>query len=757
MTSFASTISSRAHALTVLIRIEGIGTGSDQYTFCQDAPSYADSTYIECLNDPPDLLTETLPRLGGIAEKGQVSFALVDHDGLLPSVFRIQAPSLTQLTEDLSSSGTTASVTDSSQFSTNAWYFIGAECIKVTAKPSGTSLTIERAKRGTEAEQHFADDFIYSYVPYISGRKCTISIAPINADSSADERTIGTYRISGVSLSDAYTVWTFSANTELTGLTKSIGGYAYLGQAMRGSNLGSGISTLIWRPGHEGEDTWDDGYHFLSDGSGVVQAYMGTPSDLAASLGSQHVSYSAGIEEQAGGKIYTKVLSADTRYGSSFRWSPGTLFGGTASTSTTSGTWTETDHWVDILLCILLSPSAPDDGVAASSNYNSTYGNWCCLPTYAGLGIPHTSIDWSSWLEVRARTPGYRFPGFWFGYEPVSFSELATSSFLELIGAYITQSVSTGKYVLVMPRAAQASATAAFTLTASNILPEPEPEVELNEAQYQITIAGRLRSGEEAGIAVNSLGAASRSSPSSFRTGVEEIKIEAWDLVFDAGGRGIAAASAVRALAKLQAASVTIQLVCFWDLYGMKLGDVGILTCPLIPDLSAGTSGVTSLPVMCTGIEYRLDSPSGIQLTLLTFGSGRPGNRAASAWATSRSSNTFTCTANYYSTGTSIDGTPAKDVSSFEAGDVVMLLDVLGDVAASGLTQTVVSVNAGASTITLDGSFSGYDVAGAGGAAIVPVTYASASSSQKARHVYLADIADHKIGGTQAAWQYGDL
>lgn len=61
----------------------------------------------------------------------------------------------------LDSGDTSATVIDSSQLP-DGYYSIGSECIQVTARPTGTTVTIARRRRNTEAQHHYAPDVVLS-------------------------------------------------------------------------------------------------------------------------------------------------------------------------------------------------------------------------------------------------------------------------------------------------------------------------------------------------------------------------------------------------------------------------------------------------------------------------------------------------------------------------------------------------------------------------------------------------------------------
>ena len=66
------------------------------------------------------------------------------------------------------------------------------------------------------------------------------------------------------------------------------------------------------------------------------------------------------------------------------------------------------------------------------------------------MGIPHTKIDWASWLDVKERTLDHITRFWFFGDKRQSFSEWLSKQFLEPTGAFVT--LKNGKIGLDMPR-----------------------------------------------------------------------------------------------------------------------------------------------------------------------------------------------------------------------------------------------------------------------------------------------------------------
>jgi len=101
----------------------------------------------------------------------------------------------TRATETISATDTSISVLDSSVFAVDEYIFGGRECMKVTAAPDGTTLTVSRAKRGTEAYELRMTNgqvgSILSSVPRVMrGRYAYILAAPVNSDGDIERAAL---------------------------------------------------------------------------------------------------------------------------------------------------------------------------------------------------------------------------------------------------------------------------------------------------------------------------------------------------------------------------------------------------------------------------------------------------------------------------------------------------------------------------------------------------------------------------------------
>jgi hypothetical protein len=198
------------------------------------------------------------------------------------------------------------------------------------------------------------------------------------------------------------------------------------------------------------------------------------------------------------------------------------------------------------------------------------------------------------------------------------------------------------------------------------------------------------------------------------------------------------------------------------DEWGIQPGDVGDLTCPLLPDLSSGSAGLTAIRVVCTEAQIEMRGGAGMVVTLVSMGGGLVPQYGPSAEIStavySAGSTTLTVAANTFGITNPQDGLPSKDVSAFTVGDEVDIIDETdGSSASGGNYQTITSITAGSNTIVVDGNFGGVSDANMAVCVLVPAPFASATTTQKAKVAYLSDAGDNTINGTQTTFVFGDM
>jgi len=758
--TFTATTTAQSQPWVVLIEIDGFGPDENKYRLCTDVPTYASTTYyLPYLNRIPELIGERLPPIGGIAERGHLTFDVVDVSALLLYNFRVVATPFAALNAAATASTTSFTVPDATLFTNNAWYYIGLECVKVTNR-SGTTLTVTRAQRGTLATPHYKGAPIHAYNPILLGRQVQVKLVPRDASSSSEEKLIGTFTLKALHPTQDGRIMQFEATSDLGVLNRLVapGQPAVVVRHHRHSGNGS----WDWEPSKVGVLQWPDSVETGVDGVYIVDSSSNGIAQLGVPWAQTSPAIEAGIAGKGAfsGESGVCVYVADRSVQGSFRWSPGTNFGGTTATVRSTGTWKRTAHWIDIILSLLSSPAIlPDSDTIPTDLYNTTYGNWACLPAGIGLGLKASEIDWDSFLTVRQRTQGWSFDGFFCGHETVPLSTLISEAFLEAVGAYLLTDYTTGKISIIMPRAGDAGRSADFALTTANILASPAPESTVTQPLVDLS----LTCGDGYLANMHSLNAQSiEMSKYANRVGITPISVTSTAINTEVAGGEIDAMMFVgRHFSGALAGTQKIRLACTLDLWGIKPGQVGTLTCPLIPDFANGAYGVTSLRVMVSEVTISLEPCAHIILTLISFGGGTIPQYGPSAVVSSASitggNATLTCHANYFSNAYVLDGMPVKDVSAFAVGDEVDLVSYENGTTSTASTfQTITAINAGSNTITVDGAF-GLAAGAMAALVVVPAPFSSASSTQKSKVAFIGDAGDNTISGSQAVFIFGDM
>lgn len=193
-----------------------------------------------------------------------------------------------------------------------------------------------------------------------------------------------------------------------------------------------------------------------------------------------------------------------------------------------------------------------------------------------------------------------------------------------------------------------------------------------------------------------------------------------------------------------------------------QVGDLAAATIPELVNMRDPTRGWAGMQVQLQERSLVLDgAPDGeatgayLQIKGQVYGpEARVGRIAPAAHVTGSAGSVATCTVNRYTQPDALGGLPTTDVGAFSVGDVVTLCDASGAPNGAAGTETVLSIDEGASEIEFSGDFNGE----LGINAIV--VYASAgaiTSTQRTRYTYLAGKANQTIAESgDPAWVYGE-
>lgn len=727
MVTYANNLSQADQKYTAIITIEGVGhwlsagdltaSASDGLTqFSYEVPYYADTTlaiHRPYLAEEVDVLSERVASGGGFPELGSLDFAIVDVDDYLTAQLRTRrtpatvlngavTAAATQLTVD-STTGMTASDADGGVL------YIGSEAMKVVSVDSGTLVTVVRGYLGTRAVPHADDAPVRFSIPYLGGREVTLKLVPQDADDVSEETQQATYALDRVSWDSALNVWQFSAKSRLKYLHRQAP-LAPLQGKIEAVNSGRPSILLHYtsqafdlRRQWSGTEGDSDRQCYLKVGEEVLA--IGSHNARAGTITDRGLLRSKIQDPIEVGTPFAQVFLADLSKGAgSFRYNTNQE----ASRSAPTVAWTQTDHWVDICLCVMTSSADDLDGYDGTANVTGSYANYACLPSGFGLGLPADRIDWASWMDVKARTLDYRFPYFVYGDRPMPFGQLIEEHFLKPMGAYLSIEAGTAKIILPrLPLVNEASVTIgpanilAQEVGRRRLVPRIKPRLDLvppGSITYEVGPDKVQRTYKNQDFAQTYGGRNFYDADDKGTT----IPVPSGDPAFADVYRKRAASRIYRQHVPL----VEIELDLFMDKSTLAVGDLAELTLAEMPDMSAGTRDWTS--VVCEKLEGEVRVPlndcAHVATRLRGYG---PGSLVAkvcpSAYITAVSTNTATVSANRYTESDATGGLPTTDAAAFAVGDVVRLVALDGQDTGGG-TQVITGISG--NDITLDGNFS---------------------------------------------------
>lgn len=732
MSTFAQTIAAFDQRWSWLVLIDGVGLAlsngnlalvdSDgRIRWCISTPDYADNStnnWREYLTALPQILPERPDPLGGLPEKGELSFSILDVNNELTSLIRPEANPVTALAEDLDSSETLVDVEDGSAYSNISLLFIGSECMRVTSVSTNT-LTVLRGYLGTDAVSHKEGDSCFTHCNYLKNRRVTLKLVPTNADDAGEEQTEVTAVIDTCYFDPLFSTWHFAAITQLKYLDRIApleprSATAHYGPDIEG-NLPHEftISFNEMAPVRPIWTTNTDHLFFLKNGDEVtgVTVYRSEvgiyPRAASIKLGGRGL-LGTSVEDLDRNHPLFQVMISDISLESDFRYSPGP----TPSEDRTSGTWTKTDHWVDLILCIMLSSAHPDDNLELV-NYETAgtdfaRSNFSSLPIGYGLGLPSALVDWTSWESVRQRTADCRFPRFVYGAEPMPFGELVAENFLRPLGAYII--FRDGLAKIVLPRTPLLGEST-ITLGASDILAR-----EVGRNVYEPRIAeATIDLSHTSGSVIYYLGpnelpltVSSGSYTSTYGQrgyyGDSDKPVEVTVPGASEGDQHLWLRKATNRLARRHRPRLSMLVDTGLENYSAGPGDFARVTLNEVPDFRTGTRDWSSVPSEILEREIISDEEDGVyaRWRLLGYGSDqRVARIAPSAIIESFVGDVATVAANRFTSADALNGLPTTDAAAFTVGDLVRLVDLTG----AALTST----GAGSPPESIDG-ISGNDI-----------------------------------------------
>jgi hypothetical protein len=763
VSTFAAAIARRDRQWGAAVTIEGIGDATDGIWYLCDAlPQFATAAWRPWLTEMPDLLGERVDPRGGLPEAGEVSASILDYGDGLSAFLRYDDDVIAFISGDVTASMTAIEFTRA--VTIGSMIYIGAEAMRVDSLAVGTIYNVTRATLGTEPQQHRDGDGVRSGLPSLRTRRLTVYVYPLDGADASTMREVASGFIDTASLDDDMNTWTLRGRSSMRNLSRVV------------ARVRRGGEVLDYRTGYV-QVSRDPAAAYHQHGTRAmvldvegemvrVEPVAGLDMGMFAVL-ERGVLGSERVEFDYYQRATQVFLADDSRGAGAFLRSPGP----SPSTSRSSGTWEASEHWIDIMLCLLTSSAHPDDGLELvnylASGTDRARSNWSSLPVGVGVGLPVAQIDVAAALAVQARTYDARFPGFVVGAEATPLGDVLTDAFLRPLGAFL--SYVGGQVRIRLPRMLTPG-EGSFTLGPTEILSRTvgrgriAPAIggaglDLGQLAGTVRVVARTRRGAEAEIIINDA-----TYPGTYGQrgyyGSDEgaVSIEAPASITDDAGRlPYLERAQFSRLYRWRRPPVRLESIEAHDtLYTVAVGDVGSLTLPEVPDTRLGTRGVTALQVEVAEIQHEIDRANGarVTMTVSSYGAnarvGRvcPSAVASGASSPSGSNVSVPVEANRYTSPDGPTGYPTTDAAAFAVGDVVQVYSAAG--VPTGSARAVVSV--GTNALTLAGS-----TAVSSGAVIAYAPHADQTTAQRAGWVSMADRIDLTIGtSAERPWQYGE-
>lgn len=753
-----------------MLRIEAVGEADGQYVFCTPrVPSYATSLYRERTPKGvwPNLVSEDVNPLGGLASAGELSFSLLDVDDEISGWLATDGTAYPTLLADVTRTATSleiGNVSGAADSIEGDLYYLDREAIRVDTHTGGTSYDVTRGHLDTLATAHNGAERSFHNVPrYLLGRRVRVYVVfDKTGASSSDEREISSgFWLEAPSLDPTLNAWQFTATSQARYFDRLF----MRRRRSRQIETGAAKDTYLkferaaTRPSDAGVSTpsgWADHFGdkvFLKIGDEIVRIHVAGTIGLTFQVDRRGVAGTTVMDQidPQLGALQVYVAGDDA---GSFRYQAR----GLETSSRSTGTWVVTTHPIPILLALLTSPSDPTTDVP--DNWTSGEGNYSALPAGVGLGVPATDIDWTSFHDVWQRTETFKLEHF-------ALTETGPGrSVLERVCRLCGYSVSTinGLVTLNLARAPEASASAAVWDADVLIAEETDPGVRaprLDVAYDADLVASHvvftLRTAQ--GTPIESVWS-SADFPQIFGTDGydnedQRIEIDASDVrgADDGAMPEVIRQRALQLLYRFRRPVQRVSLPTDWSQEERVPHETIELTHPQVPDRVLGTRGVAAevYQVVSKGWTY---TPTAFELSwgLARYGvGGLRGRVGPAARVVSVVTTTVTVDANRY-TDPDSNALPDNDPETFLSFQVVRAVEPDGTpIATVPATTTVASRTS--TTLVLGHNWSAYLSAGD---VIVPAYADEVTAAQRETYAFQADEATLTPGATGLPFTYGE-
>ncbi|MEO1170782.1 MAG: hypothetical protein AAFX94_01860 [Myxococcota bacterium] len=697
MTTWDANLDRRQRGWLVWATVQSVGDAQGLWRF-SDVEGWSlaagEGTWKPYLSEFPDLLSERVPFFegGAVASGAGIDLAIVDGRGELTDLLQPDSGPSAQLTTAITDADTTLGLTElPAGVSDGELLWLGSEVVRVESQTAGppASVTVTRAQLGTVGTAHRAGVELFARPRLLESREIKVYLAPLNATSDSEARLVGSYVLEDVALDDSHATWLLSGGARdqfldrrcpraartvtVTRSTPARGASpGFLDVGAEGPNEedfgGTGeVRVVLGHPESDELTVWRNirGLHFLYDADNGGRAHAGTAQDELPQVGRE----------------MRRVLSVAN---GDFRATLAT----TATAARTSPAFVAVSSWVEVLLCVLLSPALEDE---PATNYDPTGTNWAgrnfsgLLPGY-GVGVPWAEVDFDSFQRVAVSTASFPVPWFVLGPESASFSDVV-SGLLSFAGAFLVRS--RGQLRLVAPEVSLIGASPEFSIDRSTLHVRPGaklPAVQTKRTRLPNTeIAFKLGPQEvERSVALGDL-------PEIFDPRdlyIFEGKPRVVEAPFLDPAGVTWADQGVRYLRRLVTSRTELQCDLDATFIDMALGESAAIDLPGVPNFR-GQRGLVGNGQLAE-LEVTADERRGVYAKAKVFVAPpfQVGRISASGDIIAVDGNRATIECNTYTASDAPAGLPSTDSASFRVGDVVRQVDAAGTDTGGG-TQIV--------------------------------------------------------------------
>ena len=698
-------------SIIVWAEIKGVGDKQGLWRF-SDSEGWSlgtgEGTWKPYLIELPDILGEKAPFLigGAVKSDGGVSLNIADIDGEVTDMMAaVDRGRISKLSAAVTDSATSFTVPDGTAFTVDGTYWIGSEAIVVEAIVSNT-LTVARGQLGTAGRAHIIGAPLFARPQYMQHRELTLYVAPLDGSENA-KQVVGVYTIESLPYDDTHASLIVSAGSRDPYLARRV---PRLPEETRVSLV------LIQGESRQGRAPDDYSSVTVADrllrplssavtqeagSASLPQVILGSPNsdELLAFLWSDSL---PGMRTQAwqgtgdyrgrghAGSVRDDLPEVGTVMRRVMSVANGDFAYGTGTDRSTGWTAVGKDAggWIEVLLCILLSPATEGETATNFDASSSTWSgrNWSGLVPGYGCGVPYTIIDFDSFQRVAADPAGLNFPvpNFTIGREIRLMSEIV-DELLQPSGCFLMWE--RGQITLVAPTLIAAGDTPSYAVNDGTVLMKGSlPSIRLSQVAGDLTEVRVTFSPQERELVQ------SWADRSALFDPLDYYEIPGVTLDITSPGSSDAQRETLTALAqrhlsrgyrpRLQA-DVELPL-SFW---AALIGDYVTVDVTGVADY-AGNRDLSGDGLVQES-ELSLDNGAYFRARLLVSPSLAVGKVSPAALITAVSGDTATVVCNLFTDTDGETNLPNGDGVAFTAGDVVRQVDASG-VDTGGGTQIVV-------------------------------------------------------------------